>query len=68
MMWRKEDPRDIIDKRGEIVIVGPNFASRASVDTKHTYCIFLHDRRSDEREMVYEAEDWPDDWTWTVHP
>jgi hypothetical protein len=66
--WRRGDPRALIYKHREIIILRPSTsgygwtAGTASVETKHTYSILT------SFEDYPLIDDWNEDWAWCFAP
>lgn len=71
MKWNAKDPRWIIGKRADIIIIDSNIKKvyKAHVDVKEVYCIFLEKTIGADVKDFYNADDdWPIGWYWTQYP
>jgi hypothetical protein len=70
MKWSGKDPRWIIGKRADIIIIDSNVKTvySAHVDVKETYCIFVKRPTLGAKDFLSADDDWPVGWYWTQYP
>lgn len=69
MMWITTDPRELVNKRANIVVCAPQGeVFRAEVETKHAWCVSLRRRDKDKRSHIAEDEEWPPEFIWIFAP
>jgi hypothetical protein len=70
-IWKKEDPRFLINKRADIVVLRPSLlgscftALMGSVETKNGWSIILE---CEDYKYISADDNWPQDWVWTWAP
>jgi hypothetical protein len=63
-VWSNKDPREVINKRGNIVVHAPeNEVFFAEVEVHQDYCVFLG-RDLDRKQLINEDDKWPEEWYW----
>jgi hypothetical protein len=65
--WYKNDPRQSIGKRADIVIVdlALNISCLGNVDTKSVFTVFTGFQ---EKPMINADDEWPASWLWAFRP
>jgi hypothetical protein len=69
--WKKDDPRDTIYKRANIIILRPHIsghgweAGTGDVETKNSYCIWTF---FENHPFFAEGDKWDKDWLWCRAP
>lgn len=68
--WKSEDPRWVINKRADIIIINTSTASvyTAHVDTKECYNIWINKTAIDEKDFFHADDEWPAGWFWAFYP
>jgi len=68
-VWRSTDPREIIHKRHKIIIYTGTEAHVGTVESKHSYCIWILNKLSvGQGGFVGANDEWPAGWQWTWAP
>jgi len=71
-IWKREDPRLLINKRANIVVLRPSLLGHGNfsplmgyVETKNGWSIILE---CEECALISADDNWPQDWVWTWAP
>ena len=65
--WRKGDPREVVGKRANIIILTGDMALLGQVDCKESWSIWT-DHDFDRYKFIDPDDKWPDHWVWTWAP
>jgi hypothetical protein len=66
-MWNKEDPRETISKRAQIIIYTGEEALVGRVNTKDSWCIWTN-HEFNRYKFISACDNWPNHWLWAYTP